>query len=284
MSTWLVASDVDATLLRGPADVPAVGDCLRQLQRRGVATLLASSKTFGEMVTLHDDAGLDPQPFLFENGAGIGWPLDRWPARIGSLPEVRRGGYGAIVTGDGPEAIAPLLRDIRDRDGLRFTLLGERSPAEIGHLLGISAAQARLALLRLATVPLIWEDDTHALAKLQDHLGAHGLSAVSGGRLVHVAPAGGKSEALGRVRPWLVDGGLAPDHRVLACGDAENDRALLEGAAIALVFHPPDRPPLTLADPAPGIERVGRSVVAGGPRRWLEAVEAALAEAESTPR
>lgn len=284
MSTWLVASDVDATLLGGPADVPAVGEVVRRLLRRGVATLLASSKTFGEMVTLHDDAGLDPQPFLFENGAGIGWPLDRWSARHGSLPEVRGGGYGAIVTGDGPEPIATLLGDIRDRDGLRFTLLGECSPAEIGRRLGISDAQARLALVRLATVPLIWEDDTDALAKLHDRLGVRGLTAVSGGRLVHVGPSGGKSGALGRVRPWLVDDGLAPDHFVLACGDAENDRTLLEGAAIALVFHPPDRPPLTLADPAPGRERVGRAVVAGGPRRWLEAVEAALAEAEGERR
>lgn len=276
MSAWLVASDLDHTLLATAADIPVVGDCLRRLHARGVATLLASSKTFGEMVALHDEAGLAPQPFLFENGAGIGWPIGRWPP---GLPPARecRGDYGASVAGDGPGAIAAILRDVRTAAGLRFTLLDERPTEAIADHLGLTAARARLALERHATVPIIWEDDDDALARLQGALGAAGLTAVPGGRLVHVGPPGGKGEALDGLRPWLVAAGLARDHRVLACGDAETDRSLLERAAIALIFHPPDRSPLVLTAPGRGVGRRDSSVVAGGPRRWLAAVEAALA-------
>ena len=75
--TWRVVSDVDHTLLEDPGETARAGACLRRLHQRGLPTLLASSKTFAEMVALQSRAELPPQPFLFENGCGIGWPL-RW--------------------------------------------------------------------------------------------------------------------------------------------------------------------------------------------------------------
>jgi len=48
---------------------------------------------------------------------------------------------------------------------------------------------------------------------------------------------------------------------------------------VALVFHPEGSPPLSRAAPPAGREPLRRDVVAGGPRRWLEAVEAALVAA-----
>ena len=76
---WLVVSDVDHTLLEHPSEIPITANCLRQLRQRGINTWLASSKTFTEMVELQSQLGLPAQPFLFENGCGIGWPHKRWP-------------------------------------------------------------------------------------------------------------------------------------------------------------------------------------------------------------
>lgn len=277
MAPWLVVSDVDHTLLETPGDAALAGECLRSLQGRGIATLLASSKTFAEMVALQQAAGLAPQPFLFENGAGIGWPLDRWP--VGADAAICcEGGYGALVeAGDGTR-LSSLLVAIRRQLNLRFTLLAELDALEIGRRLALPEPLARRALQRLASLPLIWQDDEAALDRLRRQLAVHGLEAVSGGQLLHVAPPGGKGETLARLRPWLAALGLEPSAPVLACGDSENDRSLLEGAAIALVFHPPDRPPLALSDPPPAHCLLRRSVSAAGPRRWLEAVEAALAQ------
>lgn len=280
MAPWLVVSDVDHTLLETPAEAALAGECLRSLQGRGIATLLASSKTFSEMVALQQEADLPPQPFLFENGAGIGWPIGSWPAEAGVPPGLRLGAYGALIGVGDPQRLALLLGELRRRLGLRFALLGELTDAQIEDRLGLPPPLAQLALQRLASLPLLWQDDEAALDRLRRRLAAHGLTVVRGGRLVHVAAPGGKGEALARLRPWLAAIGVQPHRRVLACGDSENDRSLLEGAAIALVFHPPEQPPLTLADPPPPHCLLRRRIVAAGPGRWLEAVEAALVRVE----
>lgn len=283
MTGWLVASDIDHTLMEGPDEAALAGACLRRLHTQGAATLLASSKTFGEMVSLHEEAGLPPQPFLFENGGGIGWPLAAWPAQLAAEPGLRLGAYGGHVCGADPRPTTGLLRELQALLGLRFALLGELSVVEVAQRLGLPEHRAGLALERVASVPLVWHDDDAALARLRLALEPQGLAAERGGRLVHVGAAGGKGAALERVRPWLTAAGLPTTHAMLACGDSESDRGLLEAAAIALVFHRADRPPLALADPPTGHRPRRASVIAGGPRPWLEAVEAALLEAGPTP-
>ena len=277
---WRVVSDVDHTLLEHPGETLQAGEALRQLGQRGIPTLLASSKTFAEMVAFQTLAELPPQPFLFENGCGIGWPLASWPTAAGA-PQQRLGDYGAIVRGADPERLRDRLRRLRDAEGLRFALLEELDFAEIHHRIGLPEPLARLALQRLASVPLVWRDDEAALERLQRHLAAEGLRAVSGGRLVHVAPPCDKAEALALVLAW--QGEAPPTTSLLACGDSENDRALLESAAVSLVFHPIDQPPLNLQPPAPGRSRITRTAVAAGPAAWLKAVEMALADIAPAP-
>jgi D-glycerate 3-kinase len=271
-ASWLVVSDVDHTLLEDPSDAAGLGYCVRRIDQRGIPTLLASSKPLAEMVDLQNRASLHPQPFLFENGCGLGWPLQAWPSPL--PPALVQEGYGALVRGEPPAALGALLRRLRQEAGLRFTLLEELSLAAIMELTGLEERLAALALARLASVPLLWQDSPERLAWLQEQLEGRGLRAVQGGKLLHVGPPFDKGEALHQLEPWPA---LQPwPARRLACGDSENDRSLLEGADIALVFHPPDRPPLRLQPAPAGRQRVERAVVAGGPRAWLEAVETAL--------
>jgi mannosyl-3-phosphoglycerate phosphatase family protein len=277
---WRVVSDVDHTLLESASEAARAGQALRRLHSRGIPTLLASSKTFAEMVALQTQAELPPQPFLFENGCGIGWPIATWPAAAGA-PQQRLGAYGASVQGHDPERLRSLLLQQRDTAGLRFSLLEELDFGAIERLLGLEESLARLALQRLASLPLVWQDDAVALERLRRELAAAGLRAVSGGRLLHVAAPCDKAESLARVLSWQ---GLDPRaSRLLACGDSDNDRTLLESADVALVFHPTDRPPLALAPPPPERRRIERTAIAGGPAAWLEAVEGVLAATAPAP-
>ncbi len=273
---WRVVSDVDHTLLEHPGETARAGECLRRLHQRDIPTLLASSKTFAEMVAFQSLAELPPQPFLFENGCGIGWPTASWPAATGA-PQQVLGAYGAIVRGGDPQGLRTLLHQLRSTCGLRFSLLEELNFGAIQQLIGLEEPLARLALQRLASVPLVWQDDEAALERLRQQLDGEGLGAVSGGRLLHVAPPCNKAEALAQVLSW--QGEARHTTTLLACGDSENDRALLESADVALVFHPADRPAMALAPSVAERPRITRTAIAGGPEAWLAAVETALAEA-----
>jgi mannosyl-3-phosphoglycerate phosphatase family protein len=273
----LVVTDLDHTLIENPSQIPAAGEALRRLADRGLATVLASSKTFVEMEDLQRQAGLSPQPFIFENGGGIGWPLGQWPlgqwpldqgtVEAAGAPLQVQGAYGAIATGGDLTRLGAILAELASAEGFRFRRFDELPLETISTLTGLDPRLAALARQRLTSLPLLWEDGSDKLAGLRQALAAHGLAAVSGGQFVHVGPPCDKATALGQVRQWL--GGQAAQGGMLACGDSDNDRGLLEAADIALVFSSAKRPPLPLNRPCTVVQ-------AGGPGPWLAAVEAAL--------
>jgi mannosyl-3-phosphoglycerate phosphatase family protein len=279
----LVVTDLDHTLVETPAQIPAAGEALRRLGQRGLATVLASSKTFAEMEDLQRHAGLPPQPFIFENGGGIGWPLDRWPLGSGpgagegvAAPLQVQGAYGAIAAAGDLTKLGAILAELAGAGGFRFRRFDQLSLDTITTLTSLDPRLASLARQRLTSLPLLWDDRREKLAGLQQALEAHGLAAVSGGQFVHVGPPCDKATALARVRQWL--GGAAALGGMVACGDSDNDRGLLEAADIALVFTSGQRPPLPLSRPCTVVQ-------AGGPGPWLEAVEAALGarQTQATP-
>ena len=242
--------------------------------------MLASSKTFAEMEDLQRQAGLPPQPFIFENGGGIGWPLGQWPkgqwpaqaagqagGEAAGAPLLVQGAYGAIAAAGDLTKLGAILAELASAAGFRFRRFDELPLDTISSLTGLDHRLAALARQRLTSLPLLGEDVSDKLAGLQQALAGQGLGAVSGGQFVHVGPPCDKATALSQVRQWL--GGQAAMGGMLACGDSDNDRGLLEAAEIALVFSSAKRPPLPLNRPC-------TVVPAGGPGPWLEAVEAAL--------
>ena len=271
----LIVSDLDHTLIEDPSQIPAAGEALRHLGSLGMTTVLASSKTFAEMEDLQREAGLAPQPFIFENGGGIGWPLAQWPTAVAADPIQTQGVYGAITTVRDLPALGRVLADLQTSGAFRFRRLDELPLDTAMALTGLDRRRARLALQRLTSLPLLWEDSQDHRATLQAALEPHGLQAVSGGRFVHVGPPCDKALALQQLRPWL--GGAAALGPMLACGDSDNDRGILEAAAIALVFSDAQRPPLRLNRPS-------SVITAGGPAPWLRAVAAALETSRAAPR
>jgi mannosyl-3-phosphoglycerate phosphatase family protein len=282
----LVVTDLDHTLIEHPSQIPAAGEALRRLAQRGLATVLASSKTFAEMEDLQRQAGLPPQPFIFENGGGIGWPLGQWPpgqwpaqgageavGEAAGAPLLVQGAYGAIAAAGDLTKLGAILAELASAGGFRFRRFDELPLDTICALTGLDPRLAALARQRLTSLPLLWEDGSEQLAGLQQALAGQGLGAVSGGPFVHVGPPCDKATALTRVRQWL--GGQAAMGGMLACGDSDNDRGLLEAADIALVFSSGKRPPLHLS-------RASTVVRAGGPGPWLAAVEAALESSQAS--
>ena len=262
-SGWLVATDLDHTLMSDPAAAGLAGAAIRAVDAEGVPVIPASSKTFGEMLRFLDDAELSPRPFLFENGCGIGWPEQCAAPPADMAPVARQDGCAAFLLTAPADAARASLRRLLGRHGPASRLLEDMAPKELAALTGLDESAAILAGQRLASVPVLWRDGPGALAAFGAQLAAQGWAAVSGGRFVHVSAPWDKARGLARLRDWL--GSEARSARLLACGDSENDRAMLEAADLALIFPGPDGAWMSLARPA-------RRVPAAGPEAWRQAV------------
>jgi mannosyl-3-phosphoglycerate phosphatase family protein len=262
-SGWLVATDLDHTLMCDPASAGLAGAAIRAVEAEGVRVIPASSKTFAEMLGFLADAELSLRPFLFENGCGIGWPEHYAAPPAGMAPVARQDGCVTFLLIAPADAARAAVRRLLGQHGPASELLEDMAPADLAALTGLDLASAALAGRRLASVPILWRDGAGALAAFRTELARFGLEAVSGGRFVHVSSPWDKARGLGRLRGWL--GGAAQSARLLACGDSENDRALLEAADLALVF------------PSPGggwmaLDRPARRVSEPGPEAWQQAV------------
>jgi mannosyl-3-phosphoglycerate phosphatase family protein len=260
---WLIATDLDHTLISDPAGAANAGAAIRAVEAAGLPVIIASSKTFAEMLRFLADAGLSARPFLFENGCGIGWPLECAVPATTMKSVTEQDGYAAYLLVAPANAARAAVRGLLGQHGPASELLEDMPPADLAALTGLDLASAGLAGQRLASVPILWRDGAGALAAFRAELARFGLEAVSGGRFVHVSAPWDKARGLARLRCWL--GGAAQSARLLACGDSENDRALLEAADLALVF------------PAPGggwmaLDRPARRVSEPGPEAWQQAV------------
>ncbi|TSA01653.1 MAG: hypothetical protein D4R76_09060 [Methylococcus sp.] len=284
-SDWIVVTDIDRTLILGQKDVGEAGRVIRKIRNDGFRTVLASSKTFSEMVLFYRVARLSPSPFIFENGCGIGWPLEDMPPHLQHRVEIEADDHGAILLDSACDRAHQTLLRLRQQASYHFSLLEEMDLMELAALTGLDLEASMRARQRLGTTPLLWRDSPSNLDALVKELAKQGLIVVSGGIFLHVSPPCDKYSALIQMLDWLhwQDSRL----KILACGDSENDFPLLINADMALLFSS-----------APGshqrLEGHGYSdtphgsqspeaftqppilVSGAGPSIWLQAVEAAL--------
>lgn len=272
-ATWLVVTDLDGTLLDDDYDLAAAARALDRVSAQGHRIALASSKTLDEMQAL---AALCAQApiLIFENGAGFGWPAAPRPAP-GQPPR-----YQISIEGEGYAPLRAHLRCLRRRGNYRFLGFGDLSALEVARHTGLSPDAARLARHRAASEPLLWLDTPARRDAFAAAVNQLGYRAVAGGRFLHVMPRTDKAQAMARVVRRLRAAAPA-SLGVVACGDAENDLAMLAAADRALVFPRREGTWLTVPDGAG--QDVGIRVPAAGPVHWSAALDALLTDADGAP-
>lgn len=277
--SWLIATDLDGTLLDDDYDLVAAAAALDKQVAMGHEIALASSKTFSEMLELSALCSRSPT-LIFENGAGVAWPERLWrKSDAGPVQD----GFRIQLRGDGYMRLRAMLRGLRRSSGVRYQGFADMSVAEVADLTGLSTAGAGLARERQASEPLRWLDSPEALQRFEHALQQRGYRLVQGGRFHHVMPRTDKACAVSALARRLAEMHAARI-RVLCCGDSANDRAMLRGADVAMVFPRPDGSFMVLDHDGPAGDSGPPAVfhaAGAGADAWSRAVAGALRRCSS---
>lgn len=250
-----VLTDLDGTLLdHHTYSADAAKTALKRLKALGIPVIFNTSKTRDEVLTLRQS--LDNQdPFICENGSAV------------FLPRADQSGYNPEILGASYQDILKALHQLRS-EGYRFRGFNDMPDSEVAALTGLSIDEAHLAKQRHASEPLVWTDSEDAKATFIAALQGHGLRATQGGRFLHVMGNTDKSSGLEFFRQYYAHCWKTDIH-IVALGDGENDREMLEAADFPIII-PGAKSTLELNNPA--------SVTApnAGPSGWNHCINALL--------
>lgn len=261
----LIFSDLDGTLLDHDSYTFGAAQCaLRAVRERSIPLILATSKTLAETVRINELLD-NREAVIVENGSALCFPMAvEYPFVIDAEE---------ILEDHAVVRLAPpywVVRGFIDRQraqhAWRLRGFGDMDTDEVADVTGLDKAAAEDARQRLCGEPFIWLDSAEALGRFTSAARSEGLTVTQGGRFHHLMGETDKARAMLALRAILAADrpSLTP---VIALGDSENDRGMLEAADIAVVIRRHDGTQLTCR----GIKRTVFTEQAG-PAGWNTAV------------
>ena len=243
-SQLIVFTDLDGTLLDHHSySYEAALPAIKALRKRNITWILSTSKTFSEVIQLKVELN-NPYPAIVENGSGIVFDKEYDFKTLNLDPSAKdlqaEGDYLFKTLGANLETILDKIKPLREE--FSFSGFSNFSIEKISQLTGLSLEKAKLAKTRQFSEPILWEDDKGKLASFQKRISELGLLSVKGGRFIHIMAQTDKGAAL----EWLTSKLNSP-YLTVACGDSDNDIALMKAADIAVVVRSPSH---QLADAA----------------------------------
>lgn len=178
-NNYLVFTDLDGTLLdHDDYSFSAAKDALELLRAKSIPLIIATSKTFSEVVGLQKELEIR-EPFIVENGAGIFIPeecvlTNELPFKEDWIKVSKAQSYIELRL-----FFAEIKRDYPVKG------FGDMTPEEVMDLTGLSAIEAINAMKRDFTEPFVLEDHSFA-PKIKQAANAEGLDIIQGGRFYHL--------------------------------------------------------------------------------------------------
>ena len=195
---------------------------LEKLKELKIPLILNSSKTAAEIASLRQQLN-NVAPYVVENGAGI------YLNGNGADDELIRFGI------DRNDVLA-VLNTLRDKYGLPFTGFADLSVAELAEMTGLSEENAEKAKRRDFTEPLCWQGSAEQWALFCTEIEQAGLSIAKGGRFFSISGKVDKGQAVDWLRHYYQQQTTVMPY-VLALGDSDNDKQMLESADVAIVVR-----------------------------------------------
>ena len=239
MTTLLIFTDLDGTLLdHHTYSFEPAQAAMQSLKTFSIPCVINTSKTFVELVELRK--ALNHQdPFIVENGSAVYIP--KHLALTLNEPLEDCGDYWCKSFGPKRDKLIELTNDKQDK--YTFKRFSDMTWQELVAITGLSEENAKQAMQREFTEPMVWTDSNLALNALRDDLAPSGVQIQKGGRFAHLM---GEHCDKANAMLWLKElYELQSDEEVttMALGDGENDVGMLSKADIPVVIRSPVHAP-----------------------------------------
>ncbi|MGJ8646938.1 MAG: HAD-IIB family hydrolase [Marinomonas colpomeniae] len=269
MTSLLVFSDLDGTLLdhHTYSFEPALV-ALQSLKTLSIPCVINTSKTFHELISLRKELN-HQDPFIVENGSAVYIPKHLSLVIDETLEDC--GDYWLKAFGPKRDKLIELTND--QKDYYTFTRFSDMTYQDLMSVTGLDEANAKMAMQREFTEPMLWTDSNLALSKLREHMAQFDIQIQKGGRFSHLM---GKHCDKANAMLWLTEVYASQNDEKLitmALGDGENDIGMLSKADIPVVIRSPVHAP-------PEVPNRSDAWLtdAYGPEGWAQAIDLVLSK------
>ena len=239
----VVFSDLDSTLLDAETySWRSAEGAIDALKHRDAAIILVTSKTLSEVVSIHDELGLE-DPFIFENGGGIaacnGTPLcEHLISLRPKITEFHKEGFVVFPLGLKYEMLVRSLAEISAEVGVPLLGFSAMSDEGVAEATGLRPEQAAKARMRLFDEPFMVLKQSIALeTQIRGAATRLGLEVVLGGKFWHLIGHAGKEKPVSMLLEAYRT--LYGELLTIGLGDSPNDFSFLQLVDIPVVLGKP---------------------------------------------
>lgn len=267
MTTLLIFTDLDGTLLdhHTYSFKPALAT-LQSLKTFSIPCVINTSKTFVELMSLRQELN-HQDAFIVENGSAVYIPKHLRLFVDETLEDC--GDYWRKSFGPKRDELIQLTNDKQEK--YTFKRFSEMTWQELVSITGLTEENAKQAMQREFTEPMVWTDSNLALNTLREDLAPFGVQIQKGGRFAHLM---GEHCDKANAMLWLkelYEQQSEEDITTMALGDGENDVGMLSKADIPVVIRSPVHAPPEIPN------RCDAWLTdAYGPEGWAQAVNLQL--------
>jgi mannosyl-3-phosphoglycerate phosphatase len=226
---YLVFSDLDGTLLdHDDYSFLAANESLELLKSKSIPLIIATSKTFSEVVKLQDELKIK-EPFIVENGAGIFIPSECVLAK--TLPFKDK--WLKVSEAHSYLELRLFFTNMKRKYPIKG--FGDMDVTEVMKITGLNEADAINSMKRDFTEPFIMKDESLVEA-LTKEANIEGLDIVKGGRFFHLISLNqDKANAMLKLTS-MYDAYYNKKHTMIALGDSANDFTMIKRADIGALI------------------------------------------------
>ncbi|MEW6998212.1 HAD-IIB family hydrolase [Colwelliaceae bacterium BS250] len=236
---YIISTDLDGTLLdHNTYQFHKAAPALEFCDESAVPVIFNTSKTFSETEKLCKQLN-NNHPFIIENGSALYIPKDYFDLpEQSSIPKYDAGAYWLFKFGLNKTQILSQLATFSANKKYQYAGFSTISTQELARKSGLTLEQAACARERQYSEPLEWLDTPEKLEEFRKQLELYALNCIKGGRYIHIIGQTNKAKPLLFLKE-LYKQKFSSLQTLIALGDSDNDKDMLDCADIAIVIESP---------------------------------------------